>query len=140
MTFAEYCDWYDKCRADRRQYRRSGIYVFKLCGEVVYVGQSRELYSRFASHAEEFGKVHPKELKYRLLKPYIEQVAWEVVEYCDREALNERENYWIEFYNPLFNVKTPSGKQHFDGSEKELRAFVKGQLTIDDLKKLIIKD
>ena len=139
ITFKEYVDWTDKCRADRRGHRKSGIYGWFVKDECFYVGQSKELYSRFVSHAEELAKVRQKEvpskLKYILLKPFVEHIEWRELEFT--KDLDEAENRWIEFYKPIFNCKTPYGKQSFEGTEDDIKDFVEGKITYEDLKKLV---
>lgn len=139
-TFKEYTDWTEKCRADRRGHRKSGIYGWFIKDECVYVGQSKELYSRFVSHAEELAKVRQKNIpskqKYILLKDYVELIEWRELEYTS--DLDVAEDKWINYYRPIFNVKTPYGNQYFTGEQKDIDDYVSGKITMDDLKKLII--
>jgi hypothetical protein len=139
MTFKEYTDWYDKCRADRRGHRKSGIYGWFIKDECVYVGQTKELYSRFVTHAEELAKVRQKDIpskqKYILLKDHVALIEWRELEITT--DLDAAEDKWIEWYRPIFNVKTPYGRQYFNGDQKDINAFVEGKITMDDLKKLI---
>ena len=142
MTFKENYDWYDKCRADRRGHRKSGIYGWFLKGECVYVGQSHELYSRFVSHAEELAKVRqkntPSKQKYILLKPYVDLIEWRELEFT--KDLDAAENKWIEELRPIFNVRTPYGTQHFTGKQSDIDAYVNDLINMDDLKQLIMID
>lgn len=139
IKFKEYTDFYDKCRADRRQHRKSGIYGWFVKDCCVYVGQSKELYSRFVSHAEELAKVRQKEipsnLKYILLKPFVELIEWRELEYT--KDLDEAEAKWILHYKPIFNCRTPYGKQSFEGTEEDIKDFIENKITYEDLKRLV---
>lgn len=139
MEFKEYLDWYDKCRADRRGHRKSGVYGWFVGDDCFYVGQSRELYSRFVSHAEEFAKVRQKDIpskqKYILLKDYIERLEWCEIEYT--KDLDAAEAKWIEFYKPIFNVETPYGRQHFRGKQSDIDLYMSGVINYEDLQMLI---
>ena len=38
-------------------------------------------------------------------------LSFKVIEYCNQEDLNEREDYWILYLKPSLNIITPNGKQ-----------------------------
>lgn len=141
MNLKTYFDFWEQDRANRRKYRKSGIYGFFLKDECVYVGQSRDLHSRFFHHSENFAKVRPKKIpsnqKYILLRPYIELIEWRALEYCPKDQLDDTENKWIDYYNPIFNIKRKDGQVHWEGNEKDIAAFVTGEVSMDDLKKLL---
>lgn len=141
MTFKNYFDFYEYDRANRRKYRKSGIYGFFIKGECVYVGQSKDLHSRFVKHAENLAKVKPKNIqsnkKYILLRPYVDQVEWKVIEYCKKDALDDTENKWIDFYNPIFNIKRREGNVYFKGCAGDIAAFFSGEVDMDDLRNLL---
>lgn len=138
MELKTYLEFFEHDRENRRQYRKSGIYAFLLLGEVVYVGQSTNLHLRFFHHAENFAKVRPKKIpsnkKYILLKPYIDKVEWKVLEYCSKEDLDERENSWIDFYNPIFNIQRRDGKVYFTGDSQDIDNYVSGEVDMKYLR------
>ena len=89
----------------------TGIYIIKnTFNEKVYIGQSVDIYCRWCTHrglgkedaspnrAEYNNKIHKAMRKYGRDKFYLE-----VLEQCDKELLNEREKYWIAFYNSFRN-------------------------------------
>ena len=75
--------------------KKSGIYIFKnMMNDKVYIGQSVNIESRVKEH------------KYRgsLLFKAIKKYGWnnfyyEILEECDRELLDDREEFYIEKYN-----------------------------------------
>lgn len=117
---------------------RSGVYVIKLCNEPVYVGQSCNLFSRLLEHCVALFADKPStELKYKLMRNFYKNMSWEVVTYQDVDMLIETENYYIDKYNPIFNIQTPHGEQYFWGTEEDIEDFCCGLLTIDDLRSMI---
>lgn len=68
-----------------------------------YVGQAVDIADRWTTHlkrlvgAEEGTKV----VFYKEAKKYLFDLKWEVLEFCDKSKLNEREHYWIEFYGGI---------------------------------------
>lgn len=87
-----------------------GIYKFtnKLTGES-YIGQSVDIRKRYIQHKNRYdifgGKPNPKENTYfhAMLRHYgFHNFAFEVLEECNREQLNDREVYYIKLYNSLY--------------------------------------
>lgn len=86
---------------------KSGIYsiVNKLNGHK-YVGQSCDIYHRWLDHRKRLRKCDHN-------NPYL-QSAWNayregafefvVLEYCDPETLDDKEQYWIERLLPEYNI------------------------------------
>lgn len=66
--------------------------------------------------------------KYDMLRDFYKDLSWCVLAY---EDLNDAEDYYIEKYNPIFNIKTPSGNKYFWGEKED---FCCGLITMDDLK------
>lgn len=127
-------------------YAVAGIYGFFLCNECVYVGQSRNIFARLNNHldcfvaSDTFGS-QKRYQKYKLLKPYIKELEWKVLEFINDELdLNTAENKWIDYYNPIFNLETPSGLKHFYGTRKDIDNFVSGWLSMEELKILSAYD
>ena len=116
----------------------SGIYAIKLCDEVVYVGQSGNLFARLLEHCTALFSDKPSgELKYTLLREHYKDLSWTVLSYESTETLIETENYYIDRYKPIFNIQTPKGEQYFWGTSNDIEDFCYGLLTIDDLKSLV---
>ena len=91
----------------------------------IYVGQSVNLYNRRTSHrgntkklfelsTEQYNKQIPlnagKYLYCKLVSTLknnnktLEDIKFKVLEHCDKEKLDERENYWIDFLSLQFMV------------------------------------
>jgi group I intron endonuclease len=93
-----------------------GIYKIenKITGEI-YIGQSKNIEARWQSHrrnATAKDKVRKYAL-YREIRRYgIDSFEFSVLEECPQFKLDERENYWIEYYSNkihLYNIKMPKG-------------------------------
>ena len=81
----------------------TGIYKFtnKENGKV-YIGQSVNVESRiqsnyWPSHAEQ--RTHFD----RLLQAHPDLFTSEIIEECSADLLDEREQYWIKYYNSYYN-------------------------------------
>ena len=77
------------------------IGIYKITNKIngkVYIGQSIDIKRRWKDH-----RTHYKNGKYPLyfamIKYGIENFSFEVIEECEKEKLNDREIYWISFYN-----------------------------------------
>ena len=86
---------------------KCGIYKFinKENGNI-YIGQSQNITARKRSHINDalsHGKNSSCPLHRAILKYGEEGFDFEIVEECPRELLNERERYWIEYYDSYHN-------------------------------------
>lgn len=81
----------------------SGIYkITNLLNNKIYIGQSKDIYARYNQH-------HKYEYKnesradfhlYQAFKKYgLDSFSIEVVELCPLDELNDKEIYWIEYYD-----------------------------------------
>ena len=93
-----------------------GIYKIEniVTGEV-YIGQSTDIDVRWAHHRKNAmaqNKVRKYAL-YRDMRRYgYSSFTFVVLEECSSFKLNEREDYWIEYYSKkvhLYNIKIPKG-------------------------------
>ena len=93
------------------KYNRSGIYSISVVKDnytyLLYVGQSKNMYKRVQQHVREILKDYPPARKYQILhnakiSGYF--IQFEVLEYCEPEALDDIEQKWIEFYQPSLNT------------------------------------
>lgn len=84
----------------------SGIYVCKCIGnDKHYIGQSKDVKLRKCRHLSELrGNRHFNAYLQKSYAKYGEEsLVWDVLEYCPREKLDERERFWIEHYDTLKN-------------------------------------
>lgn len=80
-----------------------GIYkIQNLMNGKVYIGQSRNIKKRWTAHRNSpFNPNQPNydSFLYRAIRKYgLDNFSFEVIEECKPSQLNERENYWIRFY------------------------------------------
>ena len=94
-----------------------GIYIIKnTINNYVYIGQSVDIAKRWQTHRG-LGKkdCNPNRLEYNnqihtaMRKLGRENFYVEILEECEKEKLNEREIYWIQYYN--------SYKEGYNGTE-----------------------
>ena len=80
----------------------SGIYkITHIESKKSYIGQTTNIKDRWRTHLKRgLGIDTPITNKFynsmMQLKPW--NFTWEVIEYCPKEQLNEKEKYWIDFY------------------------------------------
>lgn len=84
-----------------------GIYkITNTLNDKCYIGQSIDIKTRWMQHIYE-GKRNVKEGKLypAMFKDGIENFTFEIIEECkkDLQVLNERERYWIKYYNSFNN-------------------------------------
>lgn len=107
-----------------------GIYkIENLITGHVYIGQSVNITSRWAAHkrADDDFPIH------RAIKKYgIENFDFSIIEECPKEQLNDREIYWINYYDSFKNGynATPGGQ---DGVSFQALSFDK----LEEIRKLL---
>lgn len=88
----------------------SGIYkITEKTTGFIYIGQAKVLSRRLREHKEYRG-LH-MQIDQLIYEKGVDQFNFEIIEYCPEELLNERERYWITFYdsyNKGYN-NTPGG-------------------------------
>lgn len=91
-------------------YKKSGIYCIKsLIDDRLYIGSAVRLKKRYNDHNQLLtkGTHHSSYLQNFVNKYGIENLAFEVIEFCSPEELITLEQKWIDFYNDknlLFNL------------------------------------
>lgn len=110
-----------------------GIYKItnKISGKS-YVGQSNDIKRRFKEH-QTIGNRSKIPVDIAIQKYGKESFTYEIIELCQIEQLNEKEEYWIKFYDSYNNGYNcnPGGNQASIG-ENNGRA----KLTIEDVKNI----
>lgn len=80
-----------------------GIYkITKKSDGKIYIGQSNNIERRFKEHKTK-GKTSRIPLDVAIQKYGVEAFTYEVVEECSAEQLNNREKYWIQYYDSYNN-------------------------------------
>lgn len=106
-----------------------GIYkITNINNNKVYIGQSNNLERRYKEHF--IWKLNNKQYIDELIQDLgKENFSFEIIEECELEVLDEREKYWIKYYNSFYEGynKTKGGAGDFYGNPK---------LTIDDVKRI----
>lgn len=85
-----------------------GIYkITNLTNNHCYIGQSRNILKRWYDHKIASQNKNDKGYDYPLYRAFrkygIENFSFEIIEECSIEELNDKEIYWIKYYNPTYN-------------------------------------
>ena len=79
-----------------------GIYrITNIDNQKCYIGQSVDLKSRLRTHIKKGlgAEVASSNKLYTALKQFgVENFTYDIIEFCPREELNEKEKYWISYY------------------------------------------
>ena len=84
-------------------------FIYKITNTInqkCYVGQTvKTLEKRFSQHKNNYTKPYFQQIVlYKAFKKYgIENFTFEEVEEVSNELLDEREKYWIKFYNSYYD-------------------------------------
>ena len=91
------------------------IGIYKITNQItgeVYIGQSIRIKQRWREHC--INSVNGTTQLYQAMRNYgLKNFSFDVIEECDKEKLNEREIYWISYYdsfNKGYNM-TPGGSE-----------------------------
>lgn len=111
-----------------------GIYCIESdCGKI-YIGSAVSLRTRFMTHRRSFEiNDHDNErLKNYYNKYGTDSLSFKVIEYCDRDKLIEREQFYIDTLNPFFNIARVAGatyglkpwlnKKHTEETKAKIKA------------------
>lgn len=86
----------------------SGIYkIENLINHHVYIGLSKDIPNRWRGHKSNYNNPNCKDYNmviYKAMRKYgIENFTFEIIEECNEELLNQREQYWIAYYDSYYN-------------------------------------
>lgn len=83
----------------------SGIYLItNLITQEKYVGQSVDVAGRWKQHQTTAQNLKEQAQVYRAIRKYgIENFSCELLEACPKEQLDEKEIYWIDYYDSFYN-------------------------------------
>ena len=80
---------------------KTGVYkITNINNEKVYIGQAADVSNRWKDHIKAgLGIDTPNNKLYAaMMEDGVENFTFELLEECKREELNNRETYWIEYY------------------------------------------
>ena len=83
-----------------------GIYKFEnKYNHQIYIGQSIHIETRYEEHKRQAmaEKQQRKNKFYNALFHHFEDFTFEIIEECDASQLNEREIFWIAYYDSFYN-------------------------------------
>jgi hypothetical protein len=75
-----------------------GIYKITSPSNKIYIGQSLNIERRFKHYSNLNGIKKQPKIYYSIKKHGLENHVFEIVEECNIDELNDREEYWIKFY------------------------------------------
>ena len=107
---------------------KCGIYKFtnKINGKI-YIGQSIDINARKRSHINDAyckGKDSNCPFHQAIIKYSENGFNFEIIEECPKELLNEREKYWIQYYNSYHNGYNASPGGDNCGERSDGRALL----------------
>lgn len=110
-----------------------GIYkITNLTNNKIYIGQTNDIARRFIEHKRK-GEASRIPLDVAIKKYGEENFSFEIIEECTIEELDEKEEYWIKYYDSKNNGYncTDGGNQHSIGSNNG-----RAKLTEEDVIKI----
>lgn len=114
---------------------KSGIYIIRnLINDKIYIGSSADVNKRIVTHKSRLNlnKHHSIILQRAYNKYGSENFVFEIFEYIeDKTKLLEREQNWLDFFKPEYNISKIAGspmlgKKHSDATKKLLSEQRKG--------------
>lgn len=91
-----------------------GIYkITNLINNKIYIGQSTHIKTRWKSHQNDYNNSNSSgynTMLYNAMRKYgIENFKFEILEECNLEELNNKECYWIKYYNTYIGFENCNG-------------------------------
>lgn len=91
-----------------------GIYkVTNLVNGKTYIGQSQHIETRWYSHKNDYNNPNSSgytTMFYNAMRKYgVDNFQFEIIEECELNQLNEREQYWIQYYNSYWGFPNSNG-------------------------------
>ncbi len=123
----------------------SGIYKITCTGNgKFYVGSTVHFYGRWLKHIREMIRgIHDNAKMLRAWQKYGSDVfTFEVVEFCEKDDLISREQYYLDTYEPTLNIATSAekawlGRKHSEETLAKMSVAQKGRTFSDEtLKKM----
>lgn len=119
-----------------------GIYkVTNLINQKVYIGQSDNIEQRWKRHKTRSINNCGKDYNYafyRAIRKYgLENFLFEVIEECSKDELNQREKYWIKYYNSYLGFKNSNGYNMTLGGETS-SAHILSYEDVENIQQLLL--
>lgn len=82
----------------------SSIGIYKITNQIngkCYIGKSKKIEDRFYAHKSRYlNEKESNKLLYKAFKKYgLNNFSFEIIEECEENLLDEREKYWISYYD-----------------------------------------
>lgn len=120
----------DKKRILKENRKKTGVYrwVNKINGNT-YVGSSINLTVRLYTYFSIDSLMkNTTVISKALIKYGYSNFKFEILEYCDKDVLLEREQYYLDLLNPIYNVVKLAGNtkgyKHTPASLEKMRSFI----------------
>lgn len=86
--------------------QKSGIYMLTNAFDGKrYIGQSSNLYQRICGHASSYKNVKSTQRIVKAIRKYgFDSFTISILDYCEKEKLDEKEIYWISILSPEYNI------------------------------------
>lgn len=117
-----------------------GIYkITNKINQKSYIGQSIHIEERWKQHIYSSNNINHSSYNdyiHKAIRKYgIDNFTWEILEICPREELNEKEIYWIAFYDSYNNGynMTPGGNNHLNRPCMKGEKNIKARLTNEEV-------
>jgi group I intron endonuclease len=108
-----------------------------------YIGSSVDVYHRWIEHKSNLsrGKHHSPKIQNHYNKYGVNDLSFEVIEYCTRNNLLEREQYYLDTLNPWFNTYpiagSPLGHKPTKEHVEKVRRAGLGRIVSEETRKKI---
>lgn len=106
------------------------IGIYKITNKInnkIYIGQSIDIERRWRAHKTEPFNINSDNYNtvfYKAIRKYgIDNFTFEVIEECSKDKLNEREEYWINYYNSYVNAEESNGYNMTLGGDNYPRTY-----------------
>lgn len=118
-----------------------GIYKITSPSNKIYIGKSIDLDERKSSYKYEGRRQKQHKLNNSINKYGWENHLFEIIEICEEESLNDREIYWISFYNSVeegLNLMYggQGGKQSQEVKDKKSKSMMGKKCSLETRQKM----
>lgn len=105
---------------DKNLRRKSGIYKFAINGKN-YIGSAIDLYQRLFHHRKMILRNYHRNTKVQNYFNKYKQFSYEILEYCDKESLIKREQFYLDEQKPDLNILKIAGSVYGYKHSEELK-------------------